>query len=197
LYDSQVVYNFKYNTWSIRFMFPSPTCYGVLGKRARTTDELVGTNDGLYSAYGSSDQMEETEETGMTVWGGSLERVWRDEIAADTSASLETTPAQWMETGDLIYGSAQVVKQVSAMTINATATLFNGLKVYVSVRERFDDTVTFKLVGTWTADLSMKMLTFPPESGKVLRYAFEPILPVRGFVFRGYEDNVLNAGAYR
>lgn len=192
-FDRQIVFNYKENTWSIR-NGATLSAFGVFGKRAKTIKELTGTIDSNTAVI---DELEETSEDRMVVWGGNEEQVWREEVPSDLTANLVNLETIRLETGDLIYGSAQKVKEVSQITINAGGTVLTGIKVYVSAREHMDDVVVFTEVGTWTPTIKEKMLTFSQQTGKILRYAFVPVGSPRGFIWRGYEDNVLGAGADR
>jgi hypothetical protein len=194
--DRQVVFNYKYNTWSTRYG-DKVSAFGIVGKRARTIDELVGHID---DQTGVIDDLEESTENGIVVWGTPATvspGLTREEIASDDAVLVIYNTDIAMETGDLLYGSAQTVKEVSSMTINASGSVFNGVAVKISAREHLDDEITWTTVGVWTKTLPEKMLTFAPVVGKILRYRFEPVVPVRDFVFRGYEDNVLSANASR
>jgi hypothetical protein len=192
-FDKAVVFDYVREVWYTKGI-EGVTAYGRVNRLAKTIDELTGMVD---AQTGVGDLLEVTTKKQGALYGLPLGTVAREEVSADLAATLLTQDQPVLETGDLLYGSAQQVKTVSAITINATGTTFNGVQVEVSARERIDDAVSYTVVGTWTESLAQRMLTFAPKAGKVLRYRFKPVTPVRGFVFRGYEDNVSNTGAHR
>ena len=192
-FNRAIVFNYLTETW-YRRSIDNVYSFARLGRRAKTISELTGKID-LQS--GVIDDLGNTTVDVGRIWGRETGMAMRGEVSTDLDATLLSQEQPVLETGDLLYGSAQQMKTVSAITINATGTTFNGVQVEVSARERIDDTVTYTVVGTWTTSLAQRMLTFAPMAGKVLRYRFKPVLPVRGFVFRGYEDNVSNTGAHR
>ena len=192
-FNRAIVFNYLTETWYKRSI-DNVYSFARLGRRAKTISELT---EKLGNLGGYIDDLGNTTVDLGRVWGCEEGTMKRGEVSTDLDATLLTQEQPILETGDLLYGSAQQMKTVSAITINATGTTFNGVQVEVSARERIDDAVSYTVVGTWTTSLAQRMLTFAPMAGKVLRYRFKPVLPVRGFVFRGYEDNVSNTGAHR
>lgn len=188
-YDKAIVYDYANNAWSIRTV-NDISAVGLLNKRGKAVNEFTefidDVDDIVDQAEDSGDQLREV------VAGTYLARA---ELSTDTEASLDDQDAPVLETGDLLYGGAQTIKEVSSLWIDAEAS--NGLKVEVSTREFVDDEVIYVTVGVWTKLLAERVLTFQPQIGRILRYRFTPIEPVRNFVFRGFEDNVFNVSATR
>ncbi len=192
-YDKAVAFNYDNKTWSVRSV-EDTHCFARVQKRCKTVGELSGTCAAL---TGTAENLEQTTEEYNLLWGSANGAVLTEAASADADGVLLSQTTPYMETGDLLYGSAQRVKEVNKMTINATADSFTGIKVEVDARDSVDDTVSYTNVGTWTPTIAEKMLTFATEQGKVLRYRFTPQGTVRDFVFSGFEDNILSADAFR
>lgn len=196
-YDKAIAFNYQTKTWGVRDA-PALACFTRVQRRAKAVSELVGTCASLTGTCGT---IERGSDTASLLWGDNNGQVLRDATTSD--ATFTPSTAVVAETGDLLYGSAQKVKEVSSITINATAAnsdfATTGIYVDVSVREHVDDAVVFVQVGTWLPSLATRMLTFTPKAGKVLRYRFRVVSPstLLGFVWSGFEDNVRGSDAAR
>jgi hypothetical protein len=190
-YDKAVVYDYTNNAWSTRYV-EDISAIGMLNKRAKAVNAFTGminSNTTIVNEASASG-----EQLADVVAGKYLART---ALSTDTEAQLDDQDAPVLETGDLIYGSLQTIKEVSSLWIDADGSVFNGLLVSVSTREFIDDDVVYTTVGLWTKTLEERVLTFAPIVGRILRYKFVPVLPVRDFVFRGFEDNVFNVNSSR
>ena len=186
-YDKAVVYDYVNNAWAVRTL-TDVSAIGMWNKRGLTVNEMTDLVDDVDTIVNES---EDSGEQLADVVAGKY--VGRHELSSDTEASLDAQSAPVLETGDLLYGSMQTIKEVSSIWIDAST----AVRVEVSAREFIDDTVNYVHVGTWTKNLAERVLTFAPIVGRILRYRFTPITPVRNFVFRGFEDNVFSVDSSR
>ena len=191
--DKAIAFNYSNKTWSVRDA-PGLSAFGRVQRRAKIVEELTGVNS---AQTATNAKLARSADSQLLLWGTSSGYIQKVAGAGDTMIGQTSV---LLETGDLLYGSAQKVKEVSAITINATATVgFTGVVVEVCARESVDTAVTWFNAGVWTSTLPEKMLTFMPQAGKVLRYRFSlaTATAVRGFVFSGFEDNVRGSDANR
>lgn len=191
-YNEAVVYNWASNVWSVRDLTNGERCFGRVYKRAKTTNELVGT---INAQTGVCDALEQSSDALSAITGTSSAKLFNE--GSGLSITPAAQPQLLFETGDLLYGSATRVKEVHTMTLHVSGT-FTGIDVFVCGRERISTTVLYGTkVGTWTNSLDTKHLTFKPVTGKVLRYKFVVASGASGVVFHGYTDNITNADAIR
>jgi hypothetical protein len=191
VYDKAIVYDYLANRWST-LDADGVTTIGLFNKRVHSINEntqFVNDDDRVVNL--TEDSGEQLAEVAAS------DKLLRVEVPADSEASLKSQSAPVLETGDMMYASAQTIKEVSSLWIDADADVFNGVLVGISAREFIDDEVVWTTVGLWTKQLEERVLTFQPVVGRILRYRFVPVLPVRGFVFRGFEANVLDVGSSR
>lgn len=183
-----VVYNYTNKTWSVRTAPVYVNSHGVVPERAKTVSELTAA----VSTYtGHVEDLDETGEGGHILHGGTTSL-----YKATFTGSPLTHDAILVETGDMLFGTLEGMKEVSRIIL-AVAGTHSGVKVEVSARDRISDTVTYVNCGTWNTTLPEKALTFPVQAGRVLRYRFTPQGDVKSFVFHGYEDNVVQTRARR
>lgn len=183
-----VVYNYLNKTWSVRTYSKPVRSFGVYPERALAVSELSGS---VASQTTTVEGLDASGEAAQLVVG-SDGKVYK----LTFSGSLETQDLPVLETGDMLYGSLETMKEVSRIHISAEGT-FSGIKVEVSARNALSDSVSYTNVGTWTTTLPENALTFAAKAGRVLRYRFTPQGEVKNFKFHGYEDNVVQAGARR
>jgi hypothetical protein len=191
VYDKAIVYDYLANRWST-LDADGVTTIGLFNKRVHSINEntqFVNDDDRVVNL--TEDSGEQLAEVAAS------DKLLRVEVPADSEASLKSQSAPVLETGDMMYASAQTIKEVSSLWIDADADVFNGVLVGISAREFIDDEVVWTTVGLWTKQLEERVLTFQPVVGRIVRYRFVPVLPVRDFVFRGFEDNVFNVNSSR
>ena len=183
-----VVYNYSNKTWSTRTAPVPLHSYSLLPERALSCSELTAPLSSYLDTF--------------AVWDASEEPAFKAQGGASTvytttfSGSPVMHDSVLMETGDLLYGTLEGVKEVSRIMLAAAGT-FTGIKVEVSARNAISDAVTYVNCGTWTPTTTEKALTFPAQAGRVLRYRFTPQGDVKNFVFYGYEDNVVQTRSRR
>jgi hypothetical protein len=190
-YDKAVAYNYRNSTWSIRSV-ENISAFCRWQRRAAPVTALVGTNSAQTAINGA---IERTADSLVFAYGTSDGKIITE--AATTDLTVISQSPMVIETGDRLYESAHVVKEISGLTINATALSALSIDVYISARESVDTTVSWVKVGTWTQTLGTKFLTFQPVAGKVIRYKFSPVGAVRNFVWSGFEEIVRITDAAR
>lgn len=86
-------------------------------------------------------------------------------------------PVPVLETGDLVYGSLDKIKEVDSIVIHATRVNPSlGIKVEYSVRDNLEAAVSWtEIAQRWTPSLPEKRLSFPRVAGRVFRFRFTPV----------------------
>ncbi|HEY6018598.1 MAG TPA: hypothetical protein VIY48_01505, partial [Candidatus Paceibacterota bacterium] len=186
----QVVYDFIGKTWSIR---PSPGVIDMVGvvQLGKQIDSQVGTIDGLTGSI-----------NGLGL-GNMYPQVWLSQAGHDVYVSgtygdtvvAQTTPL--LETGDLVYGDIDAVKEVEAITIHAALGTAKEIKVEYSVRDHVSDTVSYTEAKLrWTPTLRECRVPIQ-ASGKIWRYRFTAVQnltdTIANFVWYGHVEYVYGA----
>ncbi len=169
-YDKQVVFNWRTRSWYSASV-EDVRCIGGQTSRARTCDELVGTQ--CDSLVGKVDELSNTSISNSgRLFGSSLGLVLREELLTDDTSTLLAQEAPTLETRDFFDGSLQTVKEQDSMVLDGSYTSGDGIEVSIATRDFFDQPVVYKVVGTWTPSLPNKRLTFAKVQGKIFRYRF-------------------------
>lgn len=189
-----LIYNWKNKSWAeweSQFGSKIITCIGGLAVRAKNCDELTGTADGL--SVSCNDLALTYGTPTPRLFGSDIGNVFREDVVADTDASLYSLPtAPHLITGDYYYNDIERVKEIDGVVIHASYTSGSGVEVWLSVRDHLDDAVTFIRRGTWNAALPEGRLSFPARvAGRIFRWKFVPLgSTVRGFTWRAFSESV-------
>jgi hypothetical protein len=142
--------------------------------RARTVAELSGEVGDLTGQ--AADLGSVSDNTFPKMYGTANTSILREEVTGDTLASLVDCPVPVLETGDMIYGDIDKVKEVESIVIHSQWTDALNLKVEYSVRDNLEDTVTWTVITQkWTPTLKEKRLSFPRIAGRIFRFRFTPV----------------------
>ena len=171
-YDREVVFNYRENKWwagSVENIW----AFSRGTRRTKSIDDLTGTIDNL---SGNIDSLAEAGDIMPRVYGSRNGRLLREEVSADTTASLLEQPATpYLDTGDYHYNDIENQKEVESMVIHTKYDDAAGIDVYAASRNHIDDTVTLNLLPqTWVPTLSEQRLSFPRIPGRIFRYKFQP-----------------------
>jgi hypothetical protein len=184
-----VAYNYKYKEWTARSV-ENINCAGLLYRRLKGVDELVGT---CASLTGTCQDLGKTSVAEGSVWGSEGGTILVEAGPSEPESGLLSQETPYLETGDFLFGSIQHVKETDEIALSST----KDIVVEVSTRTHIDSPVTWMNVGTWEDDLSTYDLTFAGKDGRVMRFKFTPSTPSNGCEFSGFETNVLSVGAER
>lgn len=143
--DRMVVYNYKHNEWCVRqserltaFSFLALCSTPVVGLQ-ETVSELTGPVSKLGLLNTSVGRMYGDEFHALLV-----------EHSPGADAVLRPYEAAVLETGDLVFGSLQTVKEIDGIALSSNG----SVGVEVSTRSNLDAGVYYTSAGVWTPSLT-------------------------------------------
>ena len=163
--NRMVVFNYQYNEWSVR------QCENI---SAVATLQLCAKPILKFDDVAIADLPGTVGDLGVLQF--SIGKVF----AVDNHLAVEATEAASqtellpyepavLETGDIVFESADTVKEIDSIVLSANKPVY----VDISARQNLDSPVVFQYVGTWTPNMpTLNRLTFPAVSGHVFRFRF-------------------------
>ena len=96
-----------------------------------------------------------------------------------------------LETGDLLFGDLQQVKEIDTLLIDAYPAQSTGkIQVWVAIRDYLSAPVVFEFMGQWTPTVDVeKRFTKIRKAGRVFRFRFVTDDVVYGLTWGGFAPN--------
>lgn len=196
-FNREVVYNYRENIWYVQSC-ENIHSFGYVGSLFRTIDQLTDVSSTIDGLTGQIDRLGQTNTNYDYAWGSDSNRVLQEEVTATLDVNLLSQTTPFLETGDMVYGSIEHVKEVDSICIHSEFSGCDGIKVEYSVRAHLDDPVVWQTAPQlWTPTLREGRLSFPRIAGRVFRFRFSPAMssgasPVnlRKWNFTAWAENV-------
>jgi hypothetical protein len=173
-YDKAVVFNYKESIW---YPIEGRNVSAFLSKGGSTyvPIDLLNTLEptiGTLGNYTPTIAGLNVSVATPVLFGKDLGDIYTEAAPGDATSLVVEESDPYLESGDIFYGDAQMVKEIDTIYIDAGWAEGSCLQVWVSSRDFISSPLNYQLVGNWTPGLLEQRLSGVRTVGRIYRFKF-------------------------